>query len=107
MEETHPAVLTFAILGNGLNLAYNIPLVYLVWKNRSTKNISGTFVMLRFCGSISWLIYAALILDSWVAASYTVTLIATCIIGYIKILERRKNVKEEEEDNVENTTMET
>ena len=106
MEETHPTVLTFAILGNSLNLAYNIPLVYLVWKNRSTKNISGTFVMLRFCGSISWLIYAALILDSWVAASYTVTLIATCIIGYIKILERRKNEKEEEEDTVENTTME-
>ena len=102
MEETHPAVLTFAILGNSLNLAYNVPLVYLVWKKRSTKNISGTFVMLRFCGSISWLIYAALILDSWVAASYTVTLIATCIIGYIKISERRtKN-----EDTVENTTME-
>ena len=104
MEETHPAVLTFAILGNSLNLAYNIPLVYLVWKNRSTKNISGTFVLLRFCGSISWLIYAALILDSWVAASYTVTLISTCTIGYIKILERRKN--EKEEDTVENTTME-
>ena len=65
MEKKHPAVLTFAILGNSLNLAYNIPLVYLVWKNRSTKNISGTFVMLRFFGSISWLIYAALILDSW------------------------------------------
>lgn len=61
--------------------------------------------MLRFFGSISWLIYAALILDSWVAASYTVTLIATCIIGYIKILERRTK-NEKEEDTVENSTME-
>ena len=91
MEKTHPVVLTFAILGNSLNLAYNVPLVYLVWKNRSTKNISGTFVLLRFCGSISWLIYAALILDVWVMASYTVTFIATFIIGYVKVLERRKN----------------
>ena len=91
-----PEVLTFAILGNVLNLAYNIPFVYLVWKNRSSKNISGSFLLLRFCGSVSWLIYAGLVNDGWLAFSYIVTLIATIMIGYIKIKERKLKQKPEE-----------
>ena len=83
-------VLVFAFLGNILNLAYNIPFVYLVWKNRSSKNISGSFLALRFCGSVSWLVYAALVQDAWVAFSYVVTLIATILIGYIKCKERKR-----------------
>lgn len=83
-------VLVFAFLGNILNLAYNIPFVYLVWQNRSSKNISGTFLSLRFCGSVSWLVYAALVNDAWITFSYVVTLIATILIGYVKYRERRK-----------------
>jgi uncharacterized protein with PQ loop repeat len=83
-------VLVFAFLGNILNLAYNIPFVYLVWKNRSSKNISGSFLTLRFCGSVSWLVYGALVQDAWVAFSYVVTLIATILIGYIKCKERKR-----------------
>ena len=83
-------VLVFAFLGNILNLAYNIPFVYLVWKNRSSKNISGSFLALRFCGSVSWLVYAALVQDAWVAFSYVITLIATILIGYIKCKERKR-----------------
>ena len=86
-------VLVFAFLGNILNLAYNIPFVYLVWKNRSSKNISGSFLALRFCGSVSWLVYAALVQDAWVAFSYIVTLIATILIGYIKCVERKNKKK--------------
>lgn len=83
-----------AIIGNTLNLGYNIPFVYLVWKNRSSKNISGTFLLLRFWGSISWLVYAVLVSDTWVGISYMVTLTATCMIYYIKFNERRKNREE-------------
>ena len=89
MDTDNPAALSMAIIGNTLNLGYNIPFVYLVWKNRSSKNISGTFLLLRFWGSISWLIYAILVSDAWVGISYTVTLIATCMIYYIKFKERR------------------
>lgn len=89
MDTENPAALTMAIIGNTLNLGYNIPFVYLVWKNRSSKNISGTFLMLRFWGSISWLIYAILVSDAWIGISYTVTLIATCMIYYIKFKERK------------------
>ena len=101
-------VLVFAFLGNILNLAYNIPFVYLVWKNRSSKNISGSFLALRFCGSISWLVYAALVQDAWVAFSYIVPLIATILIRYIKCVERKKKkelkCKNENENESENQT---
>lgn len=104
METDNKPALAFAIIGNGLNLAYNIPFVYLVWKNRSSKNISGTFLLLRFWGSISWLIYAVLVMDAWVGFSYIVTLTATCAIYYIKFGERnnkKREIKESEETNNE------
>ena len=100
-------VLVFAFLGNILNLAYNIPFVYLVWKNRSSKNISGVFLSLRFCGSISWLVYAGLVQDAWVAFSYIVTLIATILIGYIKCKERKiKNLEAIVQDDNGNINLE-
>jgi uncharacterized protein with PQ loop repeat len=83
-------VTTFAILGNVTNLAYNIPFVYLVWKKRSSKNISGLFLTLRVFGSISWLIYAGLVSDMWIVFSYSITLISTLMISYIKCIERRE-----------------
>lgn len=109
METSNKPALAFAIIGNGLNLAYNIPFVYLVWKNRSSKNISGTFLLLRFWGSISWLVYAALVMDAWVGFSYVVTLTATCAIYYIKFGERNNKKREiqecEEETNNENDPL--
>lgn len=100
-------VLVFAFLGNILNLAYNIPFVCLVWQNRSSKNISGTFLTLRFCGSISWLVYAGLVQDTWVAFSYIVTLIATILIGYIKCVERNnKKIEAIVQDDNENLNLE-
>lgn len=91
MDTENEGAFAMAIIGNSLNLGYNIPFVYLVWKKRSSKNISGTFLLLRFWGSVSWLIYAVLVSDTWVGISYLVTLTATCIIYYIKFTERRKN----------------
>ena len=88
-----PEVLTFAILGNVLNLAYNIPFVYLVWKNRSSKNISSLFLILRFCGSVSWLIYGIIVNDVWVMSSYIITLVATLMICYIKIIDKINKIE--------------
>ncbi len=91
METDNKPAMALASIGNTLNLGYNIPFVYLVWKNRSSKNISGTFLLLRFWGSVTWLVYAVLVSDTWVGISYLVTLTATCMIYYIKFFERRKN----------------
>lgn len=97
-----PEVTTFAILGNVVNLGYNIPFVYLVWKNRSSKNISGSFLSLRIFGSVCWLIYAGLVNDMWIVFSYMITLISTLLIGYIKFLERRQKNRQIEEPNNQN-----
>ena len=104
MNNDNKLALSFAIIGNTLNLAYNIPFVYLVWKNRSSKNISGSFLLLRFLGSISWIIYAIIIMDSWVGASYLVTLTATSIIGYIKLIERMSKKENQKKIEIEKET---
>jgi len=80
-----------ALIGNLLNLAYNIPFVYLVWKKQSSKNISGSFLCLRFLGSVSWLLYGILIKDYWISISYIITLTATIIIIFVKFKERKRN----------------
>lgn len=98
MNTDNKPALALAIIGNTLNLAYNIPFVYLVWKKRSSKNISGTFLALRFWGSITWLIYAILVMDAWVGFSYVVTLTATCAIYYIKFKERKAKNQEKNHD---------
>ena len=112
MDTENKGALAMAIIGNTLNLGYNIPFVYLVWKKRSSKNISGTFLLLRFWGSVSWLIYAVLVSDTWVGISYLVTLTATCMIYYIKFTERRKNkqgaievVPNKEESDIKSPTV--
>ena len=59
-------ILIFSYIGNILNLAYNIPLVYRVIVTKSANDISYYFLIIRILGSISWLIYAALINDIFV-----------------------------------------
>ena len=44
MDTDNKGAFAMAIIGNTLNLGYNIPFVYLVWKNRSSKNISDLFI---------------------------------------------------------------
>ena len=50
------------LIGNSLNLLYNIPFVYQVYKNNNTKNISTCFLFLRNLGSLSWISYGIAIL---------------------------------------------
>ena len=85
MEETDPMLLTFAITGNVLNLAYNIPFVWTVVKNNSATDISLLFLYLRIFGSLSWLVYSILKPDILVGISYGVTLTSSLIIYYVKI----------------------
>lgn len=98
----------FAILGNVLNLAYNVPLVYQVIRNKSTRNISGTFLILRLLGSIVWCIYGGLVQDLWIILLNLVTLSSTFIIGCYKISNRREKNKEiENSTNTNNNTNTT
>lgn len=70
----------FAILGNILNFAYNVPLVYKVLKTKSTDSISIYFLYLRIAGSICWLIYGIYGKYLLLTLSYIVTLSSSLII---------------------------
>ena len=88
MEESDPILLSFAIIGNVLNLAYNIPFAWKVIKNNSAKDISLLFLYLRIFGSISWLIYSIIKPDLLIGLSYVVTLTSSCIVYYVKMKEK-------------------
>ena len=91
-------ILSMAILGNTLNVAYNIPFVYKVIKSNSADDISAYFLYLRIMGSISWLIYAGLTNELFIGLSYTVTLTSSLIVWFIKTFKK---------NNIEKITIQT
>jgi uncharacterized protein with PQ loop repeat len=76
------------IVGNTLNLLYNVPFMYQVYKNNNTKNISTCFLILRNLGSLSWIIYGILDLDLWIILSYIVTLSSSLFVSFYKIKDK-------------------
>lgn len=78
-------ILTLAILGNICNLAYNIPFVYVVWKHWNANNISKKFLVLRIIGSLIWIAYCIIINDLFIGLSYSIILLSSGFIFYVKI----------------------
>ena len=76
------------IIGNCVNIISNLPFVILVWNNRSSKNISETFLLLRFFGGVMWIIYASLVYDLLMAFTNVIIVLSTSVIYYIKCKER-------------------
>ena len=72
------------IIGNLFNLMYNIPFVWVIVKHWNADNISKKFLYIRITGSISWIIYSILSLNIYIGVSYTVTLISSLIITFVK-----------------------
>ena len=80
--------IALGIVGNTLNLLYNVPFMYQVYKNNNTKNISTCFLRLRNLGSLSWIIYGILDLDLWIILSYIVTLFSSLFVSFYKIKDK-------------------
>lgn len=91
--------LSFAILGNIFNFIYNIPFVWVVVKHWNANNISKTFLYIRIFGSVCWLIYAGIISDYLVGASYIVTLTSSLIVSYVKFTQKNKENINKNENN--------
>ena len=83
------AIITLAVIGNVLNLAYNVPLVWRVMRLWDAENLSAYFLSMRITGSIIWLLYAVLAVDTWVGVSYTVTLISSGLLTLVKLCPRK------------------
>jgi uncharacterized protein with PQ loop repeat len=85
-----PAIISLAVVGNVCNLAYNIPFVWVVVKHRNANNISGKFLYLRIFSSIIWIIYSILTLEIFIASSYSITLLSSFIILYVKLNQKKE-----------------
>lgn len=84
----------FLIIANIINLFYNVPQMYKTYKCKSTKDFSGTFLLLRIIGNIIWCEYAIEVNSLLMLLNNLVTIISSLFIGYYKlseILEERKN----------------
>ena len=85
-------VMIIGIIGNLFNLMYNIPFVWVIVKHWNADNISKKFLYIRITGSISWIIYAILSLNIYIGVSYTVTLISSLIVTYVKHTQKKNNM---------------
>lgn len=88
------------IIANILNLVYNIPQMWKTYKLKTTRDISGWFLILRTITSILWILYSFYISNFQYLFASLITIIATLFVGYYKILEKNKEVNEEEESTV-------
>ena len=95
MEET---IISFAIIGNVCNLAYNIPFVYVVVKHWNADNISQKFLNLRVFSSMIWITYGILTMDEYIASAYVITLISSMLVLYVKMTQVKKEINSEEDN---------
>jgi len=77
----------FAISANILNLIYNFPQMWRTFKRKSTRDISGWFLLLRVISSILWVVYSIAISNGQLIIANSVTLIASIFVGYYKAKE--------------------
>jgi len=96
----------FIVIANILNLFYNLPQMWTTYRRKSTSDISGTFLFLRFITNSIWIAYAIEIESLLFLINNIVTVLSSLFIGYYKILEEYKKKYEtldeialEEENN--------
>tara|TARA_Y100000389_G_scaffold37211_1_gene31538 strand:+ start:3486 stop:3794 length:309 start_codon:yes stop_codon:yes gene_type:complete len=89
-------IISFAIVGNICNLAYNIPFVYVVLKHWNADNISQKFLSLRVFSSMIWITYGILTIDVYIAVAYVITLISSMLVLYVKMTQV-KNVEQDKQ----------
>ena len=77
----------FIVIANILNLAYNIPQMLKTYQRKTTADISGMFLSLRFVTTIIWIAYAIEINSLLFLINNIVTIISTLFIGYYKAKE--------------------
>ena len=92
------AIISLAVVGNVCNFAYNVPFVWVVVKHRNANNISGYFLYLRVLTSLIWILYSIFTFEIFVGCSYSVTLISSCIVLYVKVTQKKgKEIEEKPE----------
>jgi uncharacterized protein with PQ loop repeat len=102
MEAT---IISLAVVGNVCNFAYNVPFVWVVVKHQNADNISSKFLYLRIFSSIIWILYAIFTFEMFIVSSYSITLVSSFIILYVKLTQ--KQISEIGEGEIPSILIET
>jgi len=73
------------VTANIINFVYNIPQMYKTFKRKSTRDISGLFLLLRVIGNVLMLIYTIYILDIQLSIANSVTVLSSIFLCAYKL----------------------
>ncbi len=77
----------FIIIGNIITLLQNVPQVIKTYKEKSTKDFSSIFLLMRISACFIWGAYSIEIQSLLMLINNLITLLSTLFIGYYKIKE--------------------
>jgi uncharacterized protein with PQ loop repeat len=86
-EKVSPTMNIFLVIGNIINLVYNIPQMVKTYKTESTKDFSSTFLFMRVFGNSIWLAYSIELNTFLFLISNIVSVVASVFISYYKVQE--------------------
>jgi uncharacterized protein with PQ loop repeat len=86
-EKVSPTMNIFLVIGNIINLVYNIPQMVKTYKTESTKDFSSTFLFMRVFGNSIWLAYSIELNTFLFLISNIVSVVASVFISYYKMQE--------------------
>jgi len=83
----------FLVIGNIINLVYNIPQMVKTYKTKSTKDFSSTFLFLRVIGNSIWLAYSIELNTFLFLICNVVSVGASIFISYYKVIDIYKDYR--------------
>jgi len=102
-ENVSTTMNVFLVLGNIINLIYNIPQMVKTYKSKSTGDFSPTFLFMRVAGNVIWLAYSIELNEFLFLFSNVVSVFSSVFISYYKVVEiiqsRKAVVEDDLEDN--------
>jgi len=104
-ENVSTTMNVFLVLGNIINLVYNIPQMVKTYKSKSTGDFSQTFLFMRVAGNVIWLAYSIELNEFLFLFSNVVSVFSSVFISYYKVVEIIQSRKADvySDDNVEDT----
>ena len=101
-ENVSTTMNVFLVLGNIINLIYNIPQMVKTYKSKSTGDFSPTFLFMRVAGNVIWLAYSIELNEFLFLFSNVVSVFSSVFISYYKVVEIIQSRKTGVEDDLEN-----
>ena len=86
----------FLVIGNIINLIYNIPQMVKTYKSKTTGDFSSTFLFMRVVGNSIWLAYSLELNEFLFIVSNVVSVFSSIFISYYKVIELYKTRHKDE-----------